>query len=576
MTLLSAEQLAVVQAGLQPMSVVACAGSGKTHTAICRLPEMRSLLGSTRGRVALLSFSNIAVKTFRSGYGDVAAAIGSRQDRVEIDTLDSFITRHILHPHAYRTMGSKRAAYLVTGREGFLASFTFNNGKFPASITELRLGFRSGEPYFYSSFHDTVNEVPMQAALRLVAGLGSTGAYTHELGRYWCHRTLATQPAIRRAFANRYPHIIVDEAQDIGTAHQAILSQLAGAGVQISLIGDPNQGIYEFAGADGSYLRTYAADGKAQSFGLTRNLRSVPSIVAVANAVSGRADIAAREPPTTHHGAYFTVYEKNQEARLVEAFQLAVKRAKLDLARSAVICRATKLANTLSGADSAAGQGIPKALAQAVVLRDKHGSFVEAFNIVAGCAVALLAKPPDRLVAHITQPHRYPETGPLRQLVWQFTRDPETGLPHATKTASTDWHPLMVSRIKELVSKLANAVGTTPTDNLGQKLSKKDLPDAPLIAPADLASVDVERMRIDTVHQVKGESLDAVLYIATKEHAERLVDGVGTEVGRIGYVAITRARNLFWLGVPATSIDELRPKLLASKFVEVGTMDNTA
>jgi hypothetical protein len=573
MKALSAEQSAVVRAGLRPISVVACAGSGKTHTAIRRLAEMRSLLGNSRGRVALLSFSNVAVETFRSGYADIAAAAASRQDRVEIDTLDGFITRYILLPHAYRTMGSKRAAYLVTGREGLLASFNFHNGKFPVSIMELRLGFRNGGPYFYSSFHDTVTEVPLQVALKLVNGLGSTGAYTHELGRYWCHKTLATQPAILCAFANRYPHIVVDEAQDIGTAHQAILGQLVAAGVQVSLIGDPNQGIYEFAGADGSYLRTYAADGKAQSFALTRNFRSVPRIVDVANGISARSDVAVRETPTTYHGAYFAVYAKGEEAKLVEAFQLAVKRAELDLAKSAVICRATKLANTLSGADAAVGQGIPKALTKAAVLRDKHGNYVEAFEVVAGCAVALLAKPPNRLVAYITQPHRYPEWGASRQLIWQFTRDAETGLPHATKAASTEWHPVMVARIKELVSKLANAIGTTPADSLGQKLSKKDLPDAPLMAAADLASVDVQRMRVDTVHQVKGESLDAVLYIATKEHAERLVEGVGTEVGRIGYVAVTRARNLVWLGIAAASVNELRPKLLASKFVEVGTTD---
>lgn len=568
---LSPEQISVVQAALRPMSVVACAGSGKTHTAIRRLAEMRTRLGGSRGRVALLSFSNVAVETFRSGYTAVGAAMGNRQDRVEIDTLDGFITRHILHPHAYRTMGSKRAAYLVTGRETFLANFNFHNGKFPVSITELRLGIRGGEPYFYSTFHDTVTEVPLPAALKLVNGLGSTGAYTHELGRYWCYKTLATQPAILRAFANRYPHVIVDEAQDIGTAHQAVLGQLAGAGVQVSLIGDPNQGIYEFAGADGSFLRSYAASGTAQSFGLTRNFRSVPSIVEVANAISGRADVAVRETPSIYHGAYFAVYAKGQEAKLVEAFQLAVKRAELDLAKSAVICRATKLANSLVGGSAAVGQGIPKALTEAAILRDKNGDFVEAFNIVAGCAVALLAKPPDRLIAHITQPHRFPDSAPLRQLIWQFTRDPEMGLPSATRAASTDWHPLMLARMKELISKLAAAVGTTPADNLGQKLSKKELPETPLVAAADLASINVQRVRVDTVHQVKGEGLDAVLYIATKEHAERLVDGVGTEVGRIGYVAVTRARNLFWLGVPAASVKALRPKLLASKFIEVGT-----
>ena len=41
----------------------------------------------------------------------------------------------------------------------------------------------------------------------------------------------------------------------------------------------------------------------------------------------------------------------------------------------------------------------------------------------------------------------------------------------------------------------------------------------------------------------KGESLDAVLYIARKCHAQAMIDGVDTEFGRIGYVAVTRARH---------------------------------
>ncbi len=76
-------------------------------------------------------------------------------------------------------------------------------------------------------------------------------------------------------------------------------------------------------------------------------------------------------------------------------------------------------------------------------------------------------------------------------------------------------------------------------------------------------------LRIDTVHQAKGESLDAVLYLATKDHLSSLIAGVRTELGRIGYVATTRARNLIWLGVPANSAEEFRPALLQMGFKEV-------
>ncbi len=81
-----------------------------------------------------------------------------------------------------------------------------------------------------------------------------------------------------------------------------------------------------------------------------------------------------------------------------------------------------------------------------------------------------------------------------------------------------------------MLSSLCARFGLDTGDNLGNKLAKKGLPNAPLMAQADLATHDA-RMRIETVHQVKGESLDAVLYVAGKEHVEALLAGVGTEVG---------------------------------------------
>ncbi|KAB1493138.1 ATP-dependent DNA helicase, partial [Cronobacter sakazakii] len=74
--------------------------------------------------------------------------------------------------------------------------------------------------------------------------------------------------------------------------------------------------------------------------------------------------------------------------------------------------------------------------------------------------------------------------------------------------------------------------------------------------------------RVETVHQVKGESIGAVMYLAKKNHIEALLSGTGDEEGRIGYVAITRAKNLFWLAVPESCLKEFRDKLIRAGFQE--------
>jgi superfamily I DNA/RNA helicase len=568
----SAEQQGIINAPLGPLSVVACAGSGKTSTAVRRLVEMRRLLGDHRGRVALLSFSNVAVDTFRKSYQALAQNLpsGMGRDRVEIDTLDGFITSNVLRPHAYRTMKSTQAAFLVTGTETFLDGFNFNPGLFPLSVTKMQVGFRGDAPYFYHSNNNQISELNTAYALGIVNRLGKTGAYTHNLGRYWCHRALKEQPAILNALVRRYPHILIDESQDIGTLHQAILEQLMKAGAEISLIGDPNQGIYEFAGADGRFLTQYALRPGVTGHALTRNYRSVPPILTLANSLSVRADSGHREVPETYHGAFFIAYRNVEREQLIAAFLGAVLAAGLDADCSAVVCRGRELANKLSGIDEPIGQGVVKRLVTAAILRDVRQDYANAFKEVTAAIVALLATPVPGLVTRINQPARYPETRLLRREIWSFTRNLDTGLPSAALTADTQWHPLLLSRMKALLAVLHLKFSLVSAKNLGNKLAKRGLPNTPLVVPRDLAIAHGLGIRVDTVHQVKGESLDAVLYLATKEHAAALLEGVETEVGRIGYVAVTRARNLLWLAVPVNALAALRPTLLARGFLEAG------
>jgi superfamily I DNA/RNA helicase len=569
---LTPEQQDVVDAPMVPLCVIACAGSGKTKTAVHRLVSMRRNLGEARGRVALLSFSNVAVDTFRKAYDELASSLPSSagRSRVEIDTLDGFITANIIRPHGHRTMKSSRATFLVTGNETFLEGFKFPTSAFPQSITALKLAFVSGAELFYYAFNDQTEQVDTSIARSLITKLGRTGAYTHDLGRYWTYRALKERPELLAALARRYPHILIDEAQDIGSVHQAILELLIGAGSCVTLIGDPNQGIFEFAGADGNFLSSYHQRAGVKQYSLKKNFRSAPSIVDLANGLCGRDDVAERSAPSEPHGAFFTSYKKVQYPELITAFQGAMSAAGADIKRSAILCRANGLAQTLRGDQAPAGQGLVKAFAAAAVLRDRRKDFLKAFQRVAVAVVALLDNAPHGLVSQITQPLSDPVDRELRKTIWAFTRDAATGLPSSSLVADTHWHPQLLSRVKVLLASLETKFGLKPTDNIGRKLAKTALPNSPLASAEDLANSDATALRVDTVHKAKGESLDAVLYMTTREHAQALLDGVTTDVGRIGYVAATRARDLLWVAVPHSALKELRPTLLAKGFKEVG------
>lgn len=576
MSTLTPEQQAVVDAPMVPLCVIACAGSGKTKTAVQRLAQMRRNLGKARGRVALLSFSNVAVDTFRRAYEvlahDLPADAG--RDRVEIDTLDGFITSAILRPHAHRTMGASQAAYLVTGGESFLGGFTFKTSTYPMPITELHVAFIDGKEYFYYSTNDNLELVADGVARDLIGRLGKTGAYTHELGRYWVYRALRERPELLKVVVRRYPHILIDEAQDIGSVHEAILQLLIDAGACVTLIGDPNQGIYEFAGANGKFLNEYHQRQGVQPFFLKRNFRSVPKIVSLANELCGRDDVAERVAPATLHGAFFTGYKRGQHAQLITAFQGAMAVAGAEVKRSAVLCRGRGLAEEVRGDTAPAGQGTVKVFAAAAVLRDHKKDFRGAFQRVAIGVAALLEKPPHGFVSYVTQsgtpPAKFSQARVLRREIWAFTRNQKAGLPSASLIADTQWHSQLVVNVKGLLDKLQTEFGLMPAANIGLKLKKTGLQNAALMNAKDLADDEAPSIRVDTVHQAKGESLDAVLYMTLKDHAEELLAGIGTEVGRIGYVAATRARDLLWVAVPNNSLKDLRPLFEGKGFQEVG------
>ena len=81
---------------------------------------------------------------------------------------------------------------------------------------------------------------------------------------------------------------------------------------------------------------------------------------------------------------------------------------------------------------------------------------------------------------------------------------------------------------------------------------------------------DLSRVGSERVHKEKDESLDAVLYVTKKHHVRALPDGPATDEGWIGYVALTRVRNILVLAVPDTCLAEFEPELRAAGLQRVG------
>lgn len=577
MTSISAQQEHVVGRPIGRLCVIACAGSGKTRTVVHRVTKLQEMLNGERGRIALLSFSNVAVDTFRRDYRAIRQKSASgRQSVVEIATFDSFFTTNVLRPHGHRAMGCKTAPFLVHGTEPFMGGFTINLGKFPQGAHTISATFDRGIWEFFSSFKNSKTRIDTKLATALISRLGKVGAYTHEFGRYWSYKILTEQAHILRALVRRYPQIVIDEAQDISPSHGALLDILGAAGSTITLVGDVNQGIFEFNGADGRVLADYHLKKGIDAQELTVNFRSVPSILKVANSLTGRDDKPDRASPVLLNGAFFATFRQDKREDLLGLFGTMLEAAGVPPQNAVVLCRGNEWVNHWRGAEPDQGRGSTKYFAQAAVLRDRVGNLDAAFSMLIRAILGLLDKPPADLPTQLRKPNADEKARAMRRILWKFLRDETTGLPAASLPASTQWQPLLLARIKGLLEQLTAISRIVAATNISNRLSKAGLSASPLAEQQTTSPGTIVQIRVDTVHGVKGESIDAVMYIASKEHARELIAGPKTEVGRIGYVALTRARNLFLLAIPEATEEDFTPSLEAHGLKRYPSMNSAA
>lgn len=129
------------------------------------------------------------------------------------------------------------------------------------------------------------------------------------------------------SYRSRWTHVMVDEYQDVDAAQYALLRELVPADGNVFAIGDPDQSIYSFRGADVGFFLRFSTDyPSAVTVTLTRNYRSAPPIVATAvqvvrpgTLVPGRGLSAERRDLGAARIAVHAVSTETEEAGWVAA-----------------------------------------------------------------------------------------------------------------------------------------------------------------------------------------------------------------------------------------------------------------
>ncbi|HEY6501724.1 MAG TPA: UvrD-helicase domain-containing protein [Streptosporangiaceae bacterium] len=132
---------------------------------------------------------------------------------------------------------------------------------------------------------------------------------------------LREHPDVVAALRERWPRISVDEYQDVDERQYDLLRLLAGPGDGLTVIGDPDQAIYGFRGADVGIFGRFGTDyPSARTVRLTRNYRSSPGVVSAAvqaiapsTLIPGRELVAARAPAQSATGPAVVLHEAASE-----------------------------------------------------------------------------------------------------------------------------------------------------------------------------------------------------------------------------------------------------------------------
>jgi len=125
---------------------------------------------------------------------------------------------------------------------------------------------------------------------------------------------------VRAAVHAELRHLIVDEYQDVNPAQERLIELLAGPGVELCVVGDDDQAIYQWRGSDVANIVTFADRfPDVATFEITTNRRSRPGIITAANdfatTISGRIAKTMAPHRTASGQAEVSVWHAEDEQR---------------------------------------------------------------------------------------------------------------------------------------------------------------------------------------------------------------------------------------------------------------------
>jgi superfamily I DNA/RNA helicase len=291
MSQLNPEQFTAVHHTEGPLLVLAGAGSGKTQVITSRIVHLLSKLKIPADQILAVTFTNKAAREMQER---VSRAAGAKAEGMLISTFHSLGVRILRRD--IRRLGYKPnfTIYSDSDQSGVvrqaLSDLNIDTKQFPPDSVRWQISMAKNRlisPDQYPKQSNNLQEQVTAAAYpRYQQLLRAYNAIDFDDIIMLAVQMLEKVPEVRQYWQERFRYIMVDEYQDTNAGQYKLISLLAQYHKNLCVVGDDDQAIYGWRGADVANILSFSQERNGcKVIKLEQNYRSTATILSAANTV---------------------------------------------------------------------------------------------------------------------------------------------------------------------------------------------------------------------------------------------------------------------------------------------------
>ena len=600
---LNPEQRAAVEQTQGPLLVLAGAGSGKTRVLTCRIAHLIDS-GVPAWKILAITFTN---KAAREMVERVDALSGESGKDAWVSTFHSCCARILRRD--IEKLGYKREFAIydeddrMTVIKGVAKSLELNDKEFPpkaikAAISDAKNRMLTPREWLKDAGDNFRNRKLCEAYEKYEIALRGNNALDFDDLLIKTLELLSEHPPVLQYYQDKFDYVLVDEYQDTNIVQYQFVRLMAGGKRNLCVVGDDDQSIYGWRGADIRNILEFEKDfPDCRVIKLEQNYRSTANILDAANQViahnAGRKEKAlwTQCDPGDKVGLYHAMDERDEAAFAALMSKKLINQG-MRPGEIAVLYRTNAQSRVLEEAFVRAG--VPNRIyggqrfydrkevkdliaymralvnpdddvsVRRIINEPKRGigdSTVEALALYAGendlslmAAVldsegAGLSSRAQRLVGGFADLMVELTEAMYSMSITEFTSAliEKTGYVKALEESKTEENQTRIENIRELEGAVSEFAKLNPEGTLTDFLEN-----VALITDVDNLNETSGAVTLMTLHSAKGLEFDAVFLVGMEEGVFPLSRALFDETAleeerRLAYVGITRAKKKLYL-----------------------------